>query len=170
LSETSEEYEHALRTQGDSNIEILFEDTDQPLLPWDVFWNSLGQNPNVPLYIHLSVCTIHVRLQYDPESTNTQPDYLPSGDKPTLGSAYWAPFDIKENVSIQGRLYLLQETDKTSEYHMDLTRKVFMGVILGESYSLYSNPNTFIIVAQDNGECLGRIGHYRIGLIIPALE
>jgi hypothetical protein len=90
LSETSEEYEHALRTQGDSNIEILFEDTDQSLLPWDVFWNSLGQNPNVPLYIHLSVCTIHVRLQYDPESTNTQPDYLPSGDKPTLGSAYWA--------------------------------------------------------------------------------
>ena len=37
FSETSEEYEHGLRTQGDSNIEIFFEDTDQSLLPWKVF-------------------------------------------------------------------------------------------------------------------------------------
>ena len=38
-----------------------------------------------------------------------------------------------------------------------------MGMILGESYSLSSNPNTFIMVAQDNGECFERIGHLILG-------
>ena len=38
-----------------------------------------------------------------------------------------------------------------------------MGVILGESYFLCSNPNSSIMVAQDNGECLERIGHLILG-------
>lgn len=163
LSKESEEYEHGLKTQGHSNIEIFVEDIHQSLLPLEVLWNPSGQNPNVSSCIHLSVCTIQIRLQYDPESRDTQPDFLPSGYKPTRGSAYWAPFDIKGNVSIQARLYLLQETDATSEYHRELTRKIFMGVVLGESYSLSANPNTFIMVVRDNGECFERIGHLILG-------
>lgn len=163
LSENSEEYESGLRTQGYTDIEIFFEDEDESLLSWEVFWKSVGQNLTLSSYIHLSVNTIQIRLSYDPDSKYTQPDYLPSGRKPTLGSTYWAAFDTKEQISMQARLYLLQEIVKTSEYHLDLTTKIFIGVVLVESHYLSDDQNTFVMVAQDTGECLERIGHLILG-------
>lgn len=90
LSEESEEYECGLRTQGPSNIEVFLEDTNQSLLPLNVLRNSFNPNPDLSSCIYLPVCTIQIKLQYDPKSKDSQPDFLPPGRKPTLGSAYWA--------------------------------------------------------------------------------
>jgi hypothetical protein len=163
VSDHSERYEYGLGTQGNSDIEVCFAGENQSLIPWEIFCESYAQQASPSPYIYLSAYTISLKLQYDPDSDSTQPDYLPSGRKPTLGSAYWASFEIQKHVYLQARLYLLEETAITSDYHIDLTTNVFVGIILGESHSIGANPNTFIMVSQNRDNCLERIGHMILG-------